>query len=142
MPTQEIDQDRITLGVQQPWAELIMKGIKTVEVRSSNTNQRGPIYIYSSRKLSKNPKAEIAIEEHGLIRDELELGKLLGSVEIVDSKPCEKKDSVAACLGNEDLSKFFSWHLEKPKPFKKVVEVKYLPYGVWFYPFKRKNKEP
>lgn len=140
MSDSPVDHDRIALGVQQPWAELIMRGIKTVEVRSSNTKQRGPIYIYSSRRFSNNPLAEVALKKYGIHREELVFGKLLGSVEIVDSKPCKQADSQKACLEGVDLSEFIGWHLENPERLNQPVEVKYLPYGVWFYPFKRKKK--
>jgi superfamily I DNA/RNA helicase len=36
------------LSVRQPWAELIMRGEKTIEVRSLRTNIRGRVHIYAS----------------------------------------------------------------------------------------------
>jgi predicted transcriptional regulator len=37
------------LSVRQPWAELILRGIKTIEVRSRLTKIRGCVQIYASR---------------------------------------------------------------------------------------------
>ena len=37
------DRERIALAIQQPWAELILRGIKTLEIRSQPTRQRGTI---------------------------------------------------------------------------------------------------
>lgn len=141
MVADHIDKDRVALGIQQPWAELVMMGIKTIEVRTLNTNRRGPIYIYASRKMSKNPHVQSTMEEYGLVKEELAFGQLLGSVNLVDCRRCELKDSDAACLPGEDLREYYGWILENPKPFPEPVDVKYLPYGVWFYPFKRKNQE-
>jgi ASCH domain len=36
------------LSVRQPWAELILRGEKTIEYRSQPTKVRGKIYIYAS----------------------------------------------------------------------------------------------
>ena len=43
------DPNLIALGIRQPWAELILRGVKTIEVRSRDTDVRGPIYIYATR---------------------------------------------------------------------------------------------
>jgi hypothetical protein len=45
------DKDNLmpVLAVRQPWASLIADGFKDLEVRSQNTNIRGPIAIYASR---------------------------------------------------------------------------------------------
>ncbi|WP_269849531.1 ASCH domain-containing protein [Methanosarcina horonobensis] len=40
------------LAVRQPWASLIVEGLKTLEVRSRPTNIRGRVAIYGS---SHNP---------------------------------------------------------------------------------------
>ena len=36
------------LTIRQPWAKLILRGIKTIEVRSRLTRVRGRVYIYAS----------------------------------------------------------------------------------------------
>src|ERR1051325_6671139 len=38
------------LSIQQPWADLIVAGRKTIEVRSWQTAHRGPFWIHASRK--------------------------------------------------------------------------------------------
>lgn len=38
------------LTVQQPWAELIIAGRKSIEVRSWWTDYRGPLWIHAGRK--------------------------------------------------------------------------------------------
>ena len=39
------NKELIALGVRQPWAELILRGIKTIEVRTLPTSIRGPVFI-------------------------------------------------------------------------------------------------
>lgn len=41
------------LSIKQPWAELIIDGIKDVENRSWRTNYRGKVYIHASAKQPK-----------------------------------------------------------------------------------------
>jgi len=52
-----INADRIALGIQQPWVELILRGVKTLEIRSQPTRQRGTIYLYASKRPSALPAA-------------------------------------------------------------------------------------
>lgn len=40
----------VALSVKQPWAELIMEGRKSVEVRTWTTDYRGPLYIHTGQK--------------------------------------------------------------------------------------------
>lgn len=135
----DLDHNRPALGIRQPWAELILRGIKTLEIRSTSTRIRGPIYIYASRRPSTLPAAQTAIKKHRLQLDELPTGLLVGSVELVDSTPARGRDAPAACVPREYLNRRHAWHLANPRRFKQPVEVRYLPYGVWFYPFRRKT---
>ena len=133
-----IDRDRIALGVQQPWAELILRGVKTIEVRSSDTRVRGPIYVYASRRPSSLPDAAAMCARHGLDLGQLPRGLIVGEVEIVGSRRATPADAPAACVSPDLLAGRFAWRLENPRPFAEPLAVRFLPYGVWFYPFKRK----
>lgn len=136
-----IDPDQIALGVQQPWAELIIRGVKTLEIRRMNTPRRGRILIYASKKFSSYPAAEEMLRVHQIDREELIYGKLLGSVEIVGSRPATTEDSSASCVSETLLAGNHAWELAKPQRLKRPLDVRFLPYGVWFYPFKRKEKK-
>jgi ASCH domain len=133
-----IDPDRIALGVQQPWAELILRGIKTLEVRSQHTTLLGPIYLYASKRLSSLPAAQTAASRHGIGHETLPMGLLVGSVQIVGSRPARRGDSQAACVPAQLLEQKFVWELGEPQRFDKPLPVRFLPYGIWFYPFKRR----
>lgn len=133
-----IDKDCIALGIRQPWIELILRGIKKVEVRSQNTNIRGTIYLYASKKIAVQPFAKSAFDKHQLEQDQLPLGVIVGSVDILDSVPCQVTDERAACVPASYLKNQFAWKLANPQRFAQPIAVKFLPYGVWFYPFKRK----
>lgn len=139
MSDQHPNPDLIALGIRQPWAELILRGVKSIEVRSQDTNLRGPVYLYVSKKISDHPAAGRAIEMHGLDVDALPLGVLVGTVEIHDARRATPEDASAACVPAEALAGYFGWHLRNPLRLARPLPVRFLPYGVWFYPFKRRS---
>ena len=139
MPASIPDRDRIALGIRQPWAELILRGVKTVEVRTSATAQRGTIYVYASKRVSDLPAARAAIAAHGIDVEALPKGVVVGTVEIIDSVPCAPDDGAAACLPRTLLAGRHGWRLKNPQRLAKPLPVRFLPYGIWFYPFKRRN---
>lgn len=130
----------IALGVRQPWAELILRGVKTVEVRSQSTNIRGTIYLYASKKFATHAAVADAVEKHALDLDRLPLGVLVGTVEIVDAVPCRPGDAEASCVSTAELKDRVGWRLKNPVRFDVPLPVRYLPYGVWFYPFRRRSQ--
>jgi hypothetical protein len=133
------DKDLIALGIRQPWAELILRGIKTVEVRSLPTSLRGPIYLYSSKVIAETEPARRAAARHDIDVHQLPLGLLVGTVNIIDSRPCDPRDTEAACLPSDLLTGKQGWRLAHPERLEAPIKVRFLPYGVWFYPFRRKN---
>lgn len=133
------DPEIIALGVRQPWVELILRGVKTIEIRSLDTRVRGPIYLYASKKFSELPAARVAVREYDLDFPGLPAGQLVGSVEISDTRPAVPGDAHAACVPAAVLKQQFAWELRNPVRFAAPVPVRFLPYGVWFYPFRRRG---
>lgn len=133
------NKDLIALGIRQPWAELILRGIKTIEVRTLPTNVRGPIYLYTSKVIADTPAAWAAAEKHNLEVDSLPRGLLVGTVEIVACQPCRPEDAPSACLTPEIVTGKLGWRLTRPERLATPLKVRFLPYGVWFYPFRRKG---
>lgn len=132
--------DLIALGVQQPWAELILRGVKTIEVRSLTTQIRGPIYLYASKRTSTMPAAAEMIARQQLDLEPLPKGVLVGTVDILESRPCTPRDASAACVPPDLLVGKQAWVLSQPRRLPHLLEVRFLPYGVWFYPFQRKYR--
>ncbi len=133
------DKSLPALGIRQPWAELILRGLKTIEIRSSQTHIRGPIYVYASKKLAKTPHAEKAAEKAGINVEELPTGVLIGTVEITDSFPASQKHAAASGVPAEILKGKYGWELANLQRMQNLIVPDYLPYGVWFYPFMRKR---
>ena len=69
------------LSVDQPWASLIARGEKTIEIRKWTTTYRGPLLIVSTK----------------LPHETLPLGQALCICNLVDCRPMTKADEVAAC---------------------------------------------
>ena len=107
------------LSIRQPFAEAIIRGTKTCELRSGPTSIRGRILIYASQsRYAPEDESQMA-HEYGLKDvepDDLPRGVIVGSVELYDSE------------GGE-------WLLRNPQRAAKTVEPLNRPNPVWFYPF-------
>ncbi len=68
-----------TLSIRQPWAELILQGRKTIELRTWQTHYRGPVLIHAGGNLEQD-----GCEAYGIDPAALTRGALVGIVEIVD----------------------------------------------------------
>jgi len=67
------------LSLKQPFAELILQGKKTIELRRWNTKFRGEFLIHAS----KNPH-EKSMKKFGF--KELPTGKIIGKANLIDVK--------------------------------------------------------
>ena len=133
------DRDLIALGIRQPWAELILRGVKTLEVRTRETLVRGPIYLYASKRIATIPAARRAMKQLNLRDGDLPTGVIVGTVEIVGTRTCDPQDTDVSYVPQSLLRGKVGWELAHPRRFKVQLEPEFLPYGVWFYPFQRRN---
>ncbi len=134
-----IDRNRLALGIQQPWVELILRGEKTVEVRSQPTQVRGMVYLYTSKKPSPLACARAAARQHGVNEAELPRGLLVGTIDILDCRPCTMADVAVSGVTADLLVDRYAWVLGNPVRWEVPLSVRFLPYGVWFYPFQRRQ---
>lgn len=72
------------LSIKQPFAELILRGIKKIELRKWNTHFRGEFYIHASQKPNKK-----AMERFGF--ENLPCGCVIGKVTLKDVKKYENE---------------------------------------------------
>ena len=72
------------LSIKEPYATLIMNGIKKIETRSWKTNYRGELYIHAS--LSNVPKKYYEVDGlSSLIKDmEMHYGQIICKCKLVD----------------------------------------------------------
>lgn len=93
------------LSLQQPFANLVASGKKTIETRKWGTSYRGDIVICSSKKPAVHPA-----------------GCALCIVELYRVEPMKKAHEKAACC--KVYPRAQSWFLRNLRVFKKPVPVK------------------
>ena len=81
----------------------------------------------------------MVVKKYDIDLETLPRGVLVGTVELVEARPCQRSDAQAACVSKPYLSDHFAWCLDNPRRLAEPLTVHFLPYGIWFYPFKRRN---
>jgi hypothetical protein len=76
------------LSLKQPYAELIVSGKKTTELRTWNTKFRGEFLIHASKTVNKGACERIKIDPKSLIT-----GAVIGKSVLYDVKTYESKNS-------------------------------------------------
>ncbi len=82
------------ISIRQPYAEAILRGDKTIEYRSQNTDIRERVYIYAS--LTKEDS--FTFEEYDIDKDSVLCGVIIGSVEIIDSVGEDEDESALGSI--------------------------------------------
>src|ERR1700693_2456338 len=87
----------MALSIRQPFAELILRGVKMIEYRSIRTHKRERVYVYASKVPvdDEDAWAKVGQEPGGL-----PTGVLVGTVEIV---------------GCDGVPGDYEWMLARPK---------------------------
>ena len=132
----------LALSIRQPYAELILRGIKTVEYRSRPTRIIGErFHIYASKGSGVRVQGSVKTADNIVVPREplpawmIELAEQVGMIEagallptgvIVGSAVIEK------VTRNHDL---FEWHLAGIERAKKLRKPSGHPQPVWFHPF-------
>jgi hypothetical protein len=75
---------RYAISIKQPWAALIVHGIKTVEVRSWPALRRGPLLIHASKTPELDPAAWGLLTTPEVEATATLIGGVIGQVELVD----------------------------------------------------------
>lgn len=116
------------ISIRQPWASLIVLGIKDIENRTWATRQRGTVLVHASKGMTRDEHAdaiEFAVEairndprnagatkirtlrELGFAFDDLQRGGVIGTVDIVD---CVSRSESPWFVGD------YGFMLRNPKP--------------------------
>lgn len=120
------------LSVRQPWAELILRGIKSIEVRSQATNVRERVYLYASR-IGPGVDSTTA-RRYSIDAENLPRGVLVGTVEVENCRPLTARDGKRACISTSQLEGF-AWELKAPQRAAVLLAPRRRPQPIWFYPF-------
>lgn len=68
------------LSVRQPWATLIVCGVKGIEIRSWSTAYRGRLFIHASKTIDQEAMGRFQLENPPT-------GSLIGTVELIGVEP-------------------------------------------------------
>lgn len=98
------------LSVKQPWANALVEGAKTIEVRSWTTPHRGPLLICASA----SPKNVLWYDTVDKVNRVFYLGCILGIVDLLECRPMTKADEHAALCDYQAGA--YSW-VTKPIAF-------------------------
>lgn len=103
------------LSFRQPWAELVLQGKKSLDLRTWSTRYRGPLAVYASQTVEKE-----RCQEYGIDPDRVTTGAVIGLVDLVGI--VELDDASYAARANEHLSgrqfhaPMFGWEFANPRP--------------------------
>ena len=111
------------LSVSQPFADLIILGKKTIELRSWNTNFRGEFLIHSPLKIKIDDCIRLKINK------EFVTDAIIGKVELYDVKKYNssreiKLDKKFHLSSKEFQNKIYGFKLKNPMPFKILIPLK------------------
>jgi len=96
------------ISIQQPYAELILRGLKDVENRSWATKHRGRLLIHAAGNVDRQ-----VMERQGFAVEDLPRGALVG---VVDLRDCTTRRG-----SNWHLSGQQGWYLADPRRFSRSV---------------------
>ena len=105
------------LSICQPFANLILEGKKTIELRKWNTEFRGEFLVHAPRKILTDDCKRLKIKTN------LITGAIIGKVELVSVKKYENEleinlDSKKHLASNYATENKYGFILEKPKQLK------------------------
>ena len=112
------------LSVSQPYADLIVKGKKTIELRTWNTKFRGEFLVHAPFKIKKDACKNLGIDE-----TKLRTGVIIGKAKIYDVKTYAsitelKMDYQKHFASEEFLHHKYGFLLRNPKEFRIPIPFK------------------
>lgn len=112
------------LSVSQPFADLIINGKKTIELRRWNSNFRGEFLIHSPQKIRLQDCKRLRIDPKILVK-----GAIVGKAEIYDVKKYESKTGFLKDSKKHFASKLFQnnkygFLIKNAKPFRIPIPAK------------------
>ena len=86
----------VALSIKQPWAALIVAGLKTVEVRTWPTRRRGRVLIHAGKLADDRPEAWERVTTPQLMEATLLRSGIVGVVEIAECRAYDTAEAFAA----------------------------------------------
>jgi hypothetical protein len=102
------------ISIKQPWASLIVHGIKDIENRSWRTNHRGPVLVHAWQRPDDVSERELRCRFGVKLPKHMPTGGVVGVVDIIDcvedhSRPWFNHDGFGFVLKNARKLPFVKW---------------------------------
>ena len=129
------------LSVCQPFAELIVQGKKTIELRKWNTKFRGEFLVHAARNILEEDCKRMKISPKTVTT-----GAIIGKVNLVDVKKYESdkelnKDKKKHHSVSDNTKNKYGFILENPKKLRVPIEYMGKLNFFEFHPDEIKNNE-
>ncbi len=107
------------LSLKQPWAELVLQGKKTIELRRWNTKFRGEFYIHASGNIDEEKMQEYNLKD-------LPMRSIVGKATLVDVKLYKNEEEFLQDT-NKHLANDMKWgkHGFILKDVKRITPISY-----------------
>lgn len=111
------------LSLKQPYADLLVSGMKTIELRTWNTKFRGEFLVHASKKVDKDACLRLRIDHDSLV-----MGSIVGKAIIYDVKFYENrnlflKDRNKHFAGTEYSDHKYGFLVKNARRFKKPIMI-------------------
>jgi hypothetical protein len=111
------------ISIRQPWAELILQGRKTIELRTWQTHYRGRIAIHASQTVREEACVAYSLDPARVVR-----GALVGTVELAGILPLDERGWETLRDQHLSLRDFpgpmFGWRLEDPQRLPQPIPMR------------------
>jgi hypothetical protein len=152
------EYDMRALSIRQPWAELILRGIKTVEYRSRPTRIIGErFWIYAAKGPPARRSSDAHIEGRRIWSRDLEMGDdvpkwmielaemlilgrlptgvIVGSARIASCDQLADRTSESTVSGRQSQARLYGWRLIDVERATTLRKPSGHPQPMWFKPF-------
>ena len=126
------------LSIRQPYAELILRGIKTAELRSRATSIVGERFHIYACKAKARPPVPIWSQDLSVAAPPAWMIELAEQVKLIEAGAILPTGVIVGSAVIESVSKpdeLYRWHLADVRRAKKLLKPTGHPQPVWFMPF-------
>jgi hypothetical protein len=113
-----MSQVELALSIRQPWAELILQGRKTIELRSWDADYRGPLWLHTGKAANLDLDRSFGITDPPR-------GAFVGRITLEDISPVDAQRWERWRGQHLDAGRYqpglFAWHLSSAERLRQPV---------------------